>query len=91
MPGERVLGFVDDDPALRGRRIQAVPVVANLDEIGWAVGRLSPEAVLVTIPDAARVRLDLVIEVCKRADVSCRFVRRDMDLDPAVVLGAVTE
>jgi len=91
MPGERVLGFVDDDPALRGRRIQAVPVVANLDEIGWAVGRLSPEAVLVTIPDAARVRLDLVIEACKRADVSCRFVRRDMDLDPAVVLGAVTE
>ena len=91
MPGERVLGFVDDDPALRGRRIQGVPVVANLDEIGWAVGRLAPEAVLVTIPDADRVRLDLVIEACKRADVSCRFVRRDMDLDPAVVLGAVTE
>jgi UDP-GlcNAc:undecaprenyl-phosphate/decaprenyl-phosphate GlcNAc-1-phosphate transferase len=91
MPSERVLGFVDDDPALRGRRIQAVPVVANLDEIGWAVGRLSPEAVLVTIPDADRARLDLVIEACKRADISCRFVRRDMDLDPAVVLGAVTE
>jgi UDP-GlcNAc:undecaprenyl-phosphate GlcNAc-1-phosphate transferase len=91
MPGERVLGFVDDNPALRGRRIQAVSVVANLDEIGWAVGRLSPEAVLITIPDADRARLDLVIEACKRADISCRFVRRDMDLDPAVVLGAVTE
>jgi UDP-GlcNAc:undecaprenyl-phosphate GlcNAc-1-phosphate transferase len=91
MPGERVLGFVDDDPALRSRRIQGVPVVANLDEIGWAVGRLSPEAVLVTIPDADRVRLDLVLEACKRADISCRFVRRDMDIDPAVALGAVTE
>jgi hypothetical protein len=47
--------------------------------------------VLVTIPDAERVRLNLVIEACKRADVSCRFVRRHMDIDPAIVLGAVVE
>ena len=87
-PGVRVVGFVDDDPAFRRRRIQGVPVVANLDEIGWAIGRLSPEAVLVTIPDAERVRLELVIEACKRADISCRFVRRHMDIDPAVAFGA---
>jgi len=87
-PGVRVVGFVDDDPAFRRRRIQGVPVVANLEEIGWAIGRLSPEAVLVTIPDADRVRLELVIEACKRADISCRFVRRHMDIDPAVAFGA---
>jgi len=90
-PGARVVGFVDDDRSFRRRRIQGVPVVANLEEIGWAIGRLSPDAVLVTIPDADRGRLDLVIEACKRADVSCRFVRRDMDIDPAVAFGAVVE
>jgi UDP-GlcNAc:undecaprenyl-phosphate GlcNAc-1-phosphate transferase len=89
--GVRVVGFIDDNPAFRRRRIQGVPVVANLEEIGWAIGRLSPEAVLVTIPDADRVRLDLVIEACKRGDVTCRFVRRQMDLDPATVLGVVAE
>jgi FlaA1/EpsC-like NDP-sugar epimerase len=89
--GIRVVGFVDDDLGFRHRRIQGVPVVANLDEIGWAVGRLSPEAVLVTIPDAERGRLNLVIEACKRADIPCRFVRRDMDVDPAAALGAVIE
>jgi hypothetical protein len=42
----------------------------------------------VTIPDAPRERLDLVVEACMRADVPCRFVRRETDLDPRVVLGA---
>jgi FlaA1/EpsC-like NDP-sugar epimerase len=90
-PGERVLGFVDDDPALHGRRIQAVPVVGTLDQIGWLLGRLAPDAVLVTIPEAPRESLDGVVEACSRADVTCRFVRRQIDLDPSVVLGAAVE
>jgi UDP-GlcNAc:undecaprenyl-phosphate GlcNAc-1-phosphate transferase len=89
--GVRVVGFVDDAPSFRGRRIQGVPVVATLDEIGWVLGRLDPDAVLVTIPNADRPRLDGIVEACRRADVSCRFVRRQIDLDPAAVLGAATE
>lgn len=90
-PGERVIAFVDDDVALRRRRLQGVPVVATLDEIGWALGRLQPDTVLVTIPDAPRERLDAVMEACGRAEVACRFVRRQIDVDPAVILGAVVE
>jgi UDP-GlcNAc:undecaprenyl-phosphate GlcNAc-1-phosphate transferase len=90
-PGIHVVGFIDDDTRFRHRRIQGVSVVANLDEIGWALGRLSPDAVLVTIPNADRLRLDLVVEACKRADVSCRFVRREMTVDPNVALGAAAE
>ena len=89
--GTRVIGFVDDSPAFRRRRIQGVPVVARLDEIGWVLGRLSPDAVFVTIPGAERERLDGVVEACRRADVSCRFVRRQIDLDPATALGATAE
>jgi len=89
--GERVVGFVDDDPALRGRRIQGIRVVGTLDQIGWVVGRLAPDAVLVTIPGAPRERLDAVVEACGRADVPCRFVSRQTDLDPSVVLGAIAE
>jgi len=90
-PGERVVGFVDDDPALRGRRIQGVAVVGTLEQIGWVLGRFAPDAVLVTILNAPRERLDAVVEACSRADVSCRFVRRQTDLDPSVVLGAAVE
>jgi UDP-GlcNAc:undecaprenyl-phosphate GlcNAc-1-phosphate transferase len=90
-PGERVVGFVDDDPALNGRRIQGVSVVGTVEQIGWLLGRFNPDAVLVTIPGAPRERLDAVVEACGRADVACRFVRRETDLDPSVVLGATAE
>ena len=87
----RVIGFVDDEPQLRHRRIQGVPVVGTLAEIGWILGRYSPDAVLVTIPHAPRDLLDGILEACTRADVSCRFVRREIDLDPRTVLQATTE
>jgi hypothetical protein len=47
--------------------------------------------VLVTIPAAGRDRLDAVVEACKRADVQCKFVRRQIDLDPSVAFGAAVE
>ncbi len=90
-PGEQVVAFVDDDPALRRRRIQGVPIAGNLEEIGFTLGRLAPDAVLVTIPDAPRERLDAVVEACGRAGIVCRFVRREIDIDPAVALGAALE
>ncbi len=90
-PGQRVVGLVDDDPTLRNRRLQGTPVLGTIPEIGFALGRTEPDAVLVTIPDAPRERLDLVLEACERAGVPCRFVRREIDLDPRVVLGAAAE
>jgi UDP-GlcNAc:undecaprenyl-phosphate GlcNAc-1-phosphate transferase len=88
---DRVIGFVDDDPALRHRRIQGVPVVGALPEIGWILGRYTPDAVLVTIPAAPRGLLDGIVEACTRADVNCRFVRRQIDLDPAAFLTSAAE
>jgi UDP-GlcNAc:undecaprenyl-phosphate/decaprenyl-phosphate GlcNAc-1-phosphate transferase len=87
----RVIGFVDDNAQFRGRRIQGVPVLGDLAQIGIVLGRSAPETVLVTIPEAERDRLDGVVEACRRAGVACRFVRRQLDLDPAAVLGAAAE
>jgi UDP-GlcNAc:undecaprenyl-phosphate GlcNAc-1-phosphate transferase len=89
--GERVIGFVDDDPSLRRRRIQGVSVLGGTDEIGWIVGRHEPDAVLITIPSAPRERLDAVVEACGRAAITCSFVRRQIDVDPGIVLGAAVE
>jgi UDP-GlcNAc:undecaprenyl-phosphate GlcNAc-1-phosphate transferase len=89
--GTRVVGFVDDDRRLSGRRLQGVPVLGGLDEIGLILGRTPPDAVLVTIPGADRERLDGIVEACRRADVVCTFTRREFDLDPAEFLGAAAE
>jgi FlaA1/EpsC-like NDP-sugar epimerase len=89
--GERVLGFVDDNPRLRRRKIHGVPVLGTIDELGQLLDRTQPDIVLVTIPDAPRARLDAAVEACSAAGVTCRFVRREVDLDPRVVLGNIAE
>ena len=59
--------------------------------IARVLERTRPDIVLVTIPEAGRERLDAVVAACAAAGVTCRFVRRDLDLDPVVVLGSAAE
>ena len=89
--GEQVVGFVDDDPRLSRRRLQGVPVLGGTAEIEGILSRAQPDTVLVTIPDAPHERLGLIIDACTLAQVQCRFVRRDTDLDPRAVLGATAD
>jgi UDP-GlcNAc:undecaprenyl-phosphate GlcNAc-1-phosphate transferase len=90
-PGEQVVGFVDDDARLRGRRLQGVAVLGSVRDLARVLSTARPATVFVTIPNAPREVLDLIVEDCTRADVPCRFVRRETDLDPRVVLGATAE
>jgi FlaA1/EpsC-like NDP-sugar epimerase len=89
--GERVVGFVDDNPRLRRRRVHGVQVVGTMSEIRGLLERTHPDIVLITIPNAPRDRLDGIVDACAAAEVHCRFVRREIDLDPRVVLGSVAE
>ena len=89
--GEQVLGFIDDDPALLHRRVHGVQILGTAAEIEAVLERRKPDVVFVTIPDAPRERLDLVVAACERAGIACSFVRRHTDLDPAVVLGPASE
>ena len=87
-PGERVVGFVDDDPTLTGRRLTGVRVLGGVSILRECLERALPDVVLVTIPNASRDRLDEIVRVCAQLDVTCRFVRREADLDPQAILRA---
>jgi len=90
-PGEKVVGFLDDDPRLHRRRLLGVPVHGGTRDIDRALAAAQPDTVLVTIPNAPADRLDAVVRACAAAGIPCRFVRRETDLDPVVVLGAAHE
>ena len=66
-PGERVVGFVDDDPGLRGRRLNGVRVLAGTTSLDAVLERAQPDLVFVTIPNAPRERLDEIVAVVCRA------------------------
>jgi AmiR/NasT family two-component response regulator len=62
-----------------------------MEDIVRVLERTEPDVVLVTIPNAQRDRLDAVVAACDALEVPCKFVRREVDLDPRVVLGSATE
>jgi UDP-GlcNAc:undecaprenyl-phosphate GlcNAc-1-phosphate transferase len=75
-PGTRVVGFVDDNPRVRRRRIVGVTVAGGLAELDRVLAGTRADEVVVTIPDAPAERLALVAAACERAGVHCRFLRR---------------
>jgi UDP-GlcNAc:undecaprenyl-phosphate GlcNAc-1-phosphate transferase len=84
-PHARVVGFLDDNPALRRRRIQGVTVLGATDEVETVLVTARPDEVLVSIPNAPRERLDLVVRACAEAQVPCRFVRRRTETQTPLV------
>jgi UDP-GlcNAc:undecaprenyl-phosphate GlcNAc-1-phosphate transferase len=81
-PGERVVGFLDDNARLRRRRVLGVTVLGGLEDAERTIVSARPDEVLVTIPDAPTERLQLVIAGCSATGVECRFVRREAVAPP---------
>ena len=77
---ERVVGFLDDNPRVRRRRILGVSVVGGLDEAERAIASTRADELLVTIPAAAADRLVAVTRAAERAGIPCRTVRRQVEL-----------
>jgi UDP-GlcNAc:undecaprenyl-phosphate/decaprenyl-phosphate GlcNAc-1-phosphate transferase len=84
-PDSQVVGFVDDNPSLRRRRIHGVIVHGGLDEVPRLLGELNVDEVLVTVPGAASDRLEALVASCTDADVGCRFVVREIAPPPSRV------
>jgi len=71
----RVVGFLDDNPRLRRRRVQGVPVLGTTDDVGAVLAASRADELVVTIPDASAERLERVVQACDAARVPCRVVR----------------
>jgi UDP-GlcNAc:undecaprenyl-phosphate GlcNAc-1-phosphate transferase len=76
----RAVGFLDDNPRVRRRRILGISVLGSLDEAERAIASSRADEVLVSIPGAPPERLDLVARAAERAQIPCRTVRRQVEL-----------
>jgi len=72
--GMRPVGFLDDDPAKRHRRIASVPVLGTLDELERVLEHLRVDEVLITIPSAHGVTIRRILERVRAVDsrLPCR-------------------
>ena len=76
----RAVGFLDDNPRVRRRRILGISVLGSLDEAEQGIASSRADEVLVSIPAAPQERLELVARAAKRAQIPCRTVRRHVEL-----------
>jgi UDP-GlcNAc:undecaprenyl-phosphate GlcNAc-1-phosphate transferase len=84
----RVVGFLDDNPRVRRRRILGITVLGALDETSRAIASARADEVLVTIPDADQSRLDVVVRAAQAAGIPCRIVHRRTEFTPPEPLEA---
>ena len=86
----RVVGFLDDNPRLRRRRVQGVPVLGSIGDAPAVLEATHSDELVVTIPDAEDARLDDVVRACRAAGVAHRVVRERTHAPPGTT-AAVAE
>ena len=87
-PGHRVVGFLDDNPGVRRRRVVGVTVAGSLEEAAAAIAATQADEVVVTIADAPPERLQPVVMACEAAGLECRFIRRTAEPGPKALAEA---
>jgi len=72
--GLTVVGFLDDNPALRGRTISGVPVLGATSELAATVTKMGVQDVVVALPSAPRERIRARLNAAADADVQTRVM-----------------
>ena len=82
----RVVGVLDDDPAMIGRQLHGVGVLGRLNEISRWQRRLNVSQAIIAMPEASHTARRRVVEFCNRAALKVLTVPSFDDL----VSGRVT-
>ena len=69
-------GFIDDDAALRGSRLQGVPVLGGIDRLAELARRVGAEMLLIAMPSADKDQMRRVVGLCEATGLPFRTVPR---------------
>lgn len=72
--GLEVVGFLDDDPALRNRAVEGVPVLGTVDDLRAAVEEHGIDEIMVAMPSAPEERVRRLLNEAADAHVQARIV-----------------
>jgi len=70
----QVEGFIDDDPAKRGRSIHGVRVLGDLEKIPKILKRKNIQEVLIAIPSATGDQIRRIADACRACGISYKVL-----------------
>jgi FlaA1/EpsC-like NDP-sugar epimerase len=72
--GLQVVGFVDDDAAKQGMKIQGVPVLGGREHIPQLVRSLDVSQAVIAMPTAPGKTIRKLVEICEKAGVRVKTI-----------------
>ena len=75
-----IIGFLDNDPAKKGRRIHNVPILGFVDELEEIGARKSIEEAIVAIPSISGKEMRKIIYQCNDVGISCKTLPAISDI-----------
>jgi FlaA1/EpsC-like NDP-sugar epimerase len=71
-PADRLVGFLDDDPATHGRFVEGVLVLGPVSDLATVAAREAVTEALIAIPSAPGHRIRAIAALCRQAGLACR-------------------
>lgn len=74
------IGFLDDDPQLRGTRVQGLPVFGGLDKLERVAREHDVSQIVIAIPSATNEQMQRIVQHCELAGMPLRTLPRLQDI-----------
>jgi FlaA1/EpsC-like NDP-sugar epimerase len=74
------VGLLDDNVALKGAKVQSVPVLGTLDELPYLAQETAPNLIVIAMPSASAAEMQRVVALCDETGLPFRTVPRLSDM-----------
>ncbi len=74
------VGLLDDAQALKGAKVQGVPVLGTIDELPYIAQETAPKLIVIAMASASAAEMQRVVDLCDQTGVPFRTVPRLSDV-----------
>jgi FlaA1/EpsC-like NDP-sugar epimerase len=74
------VGLLDDERALKGAKVQGVPVLGSISELPYIAQETAPRLIVIAMPSASAAEMQRVVALCDETGVPFRTVPRLSDV-----------